>query len=576
VKKVFSRISIASILALVVLLMTVFAIPCIPAQGIVFALTPPQCYGVFVGISNFENFAVDLTYADDSQQDLYDTFRTVWGNDNVRLLTNSQATKANILSAVNWLASQANTGDTVLFSITTVTFSGLGPGDYKYFMCYDSNYTDWNKDISSAELSTAFDDVSAGKSAFFLDFAQSETFGTAMAKNGRVILMSSQNDEGIWIDDTIQHSVFTHFIIDAVNNFDTADSNTDYELSAEEIFNYAGPATSDFEVANGYSPVIQHPLMNDSYSGQLPLLAEFVFNNNVTLPGDVTAVTIDGSNYSSEPQTKYWVPGSTHTVSVPELVSAGTGTRYVFTGWEGGSTASAINISKGHSTADYNKEYQLTLSSPYDTPTGAGWYVDGTTAPFSITASLETSDTKRFFTSWSGDFTGTAASGSIVMNAPKSITANWRTEFLLTINSAYGTPTGAGWYDEGESVTIAVEPVQGFLIRQIFDGWTGDLTSSVASTSVTMSAPKTVTATWHTDYLYLYILIIIVVVVVVAIILTVVLVRRKGSKPQPPTYSPPPTYTAPPPAAGPPTAPPPPPAAPPQPAAPPPPPATGG
>jgi uncharacterized repeat protein (TIGR02543 family) len=538
-KKIFSKVSLASFLALIMLLVTTFAIPCTPAQAIV--ADDPECWGVFIGISDLQYWPWEWTNADDDATNFSQKLSPTWGTDHVRVLTDAQATRSAILSAINWLATNADTNDTVLFFFSGRTFL---PELYPY------DYYSMGDQISGAQLNSAFSSVQASKQVFIFTFWEEDTLRSSISGSGRIVMFAAGNGDTIWWESS--HNVFVSHLVEAFNDFDANDTNSNFELSAEEIFNYAAPLTT-----SDHSD--QHPVISDGVTGEVPLIAKFVFDNNVSLPGGATAVTIDGSTYSSEPQTKYWMPGGSHTVTVPELVSAGTGTRYVFTGWEGGDTSSTISVSKGSYTADYNKEYQLTLSSPYDTPTGEGWYVDGTTAPFSITASLETSDTKRFFTSWSGDFTGTAASGSIVMNAPKSITANWRTEFLLTINSAYGAPTGAGWYNEGESITIAIEPVQGFLIRQIFDGWTGDLTSTAASTSVTMSAPKTVTATWHSDYLYLYILIIIVVVVVIAIILIIVLVRRKGSRPQPPTYSPPPTYTAPPPAAGPPSAPPPPP-----------------
>jgi hypothetical protein len=552
-KKLFTRVSIASILALIVLLMTTFAIPCTSAQGIVFVFDEPECWGVFVGISEFANYpAIQIHYGDTGEQALYSKFASVWGSDHCRLLTNSQATKNGILDAIDWVAGQADSNDTVLFSVRS--YGEESPGGNYYFYTYNSLTLTYANDISSQELSNAFDDVNCAGATFILSFPQAGGFNTNLAASGRVIEAYCQADEAGYWDPTFANCVFLHYVIEAINNFDTADTNHDYNLSAEEIYNYAAPLTTTKHAD-------QHPKLTDQYSGELPLISKFVFNNDVSLPAGATAVTIDGSNYTSDPQTLYWTPGGSHTVTVPELVNASTGTRYVFTGWEGGSTASTIYVSKGTYTANYNKEYQLTLTSPYDTPTGDGWYVDGTSASFSITASLETADTKRFFTGWSGDFTGTAASGSIVMNAPKSITANWRTEFLLTITSDYGTPTGAGWYDEGESAAISVEAVQGFIIRHIFDGWTGGITSTDASTSVTMNGPKTITATWHTDYLQLYILIIIVVVVLAIIIVVVVLVRRKprGPAAAPPTYSPPPTYTAPPPAAGPPSAPPPPP-----------------
>ena len=43
----------------------------------------------------------DLKYVDDSQMDLSQEFSATWGNDHVRLLTNSQATKSAILDAID-------------------------------------------------------------------------------------------------------------------------------------------------------------------------------------------------------------------------------------------------------------------------------------------------------------------------------------------------------------------------------------------------------------------------------------------------------------------------------------------
>jgi uncharacterized repeat protein (TIGR02543 family) len=550
-KKLLSRISLASFLALIMLLVTTFAIPCASTQAIVGPPIPPlmadpsECWGVFIGIPDLHYWPWDWTNADVDATDFNHALSPTWGTDHVRVLTESQATRSAILSAINWLATNADTNDTVLFFFSGKTFQNE---------IYPYDYYSFGDEISGTQLNSAFSSVQANKIVFIFSFWENDDLRSDISGSGRIVMFAAGYSEPILWNASDRNN-FISYLVEAFDNFDESDTNHDYNLSAEEIFNYAAPLTT-------IDLSIQHPVIYDGVTGEVPLISKFVFDNDVSLPAGATAVTIDGSNYTSEPQTKYWVPGSTHTVTVPEIVSAGTGTRYVFTGWEGGGTASSISVSKGSYTADYNKEYQLTLTSPLDTPIGDGWYVDGTSASFSITASLETADTKHFFTGWSGDFTGTAAAGSVVMDAPKSITANWRTEFLLTINSAYGTPTGAGWYDEGDSANISVESVQGFIIRQIFDGWTGDLTSTTASTSVTMSGPKVITATWHTDYLQLYILIAIVIVVVVIIIIVVVLVRRKprGPAAAPPTYSPPPTYAPPPPpAAGPPSAPPPPP-----------------
>jgi uncharacterized repeat protein (TIGR02543 family) len=539
-KKWFSKVSITTFLALIVLLMTTFAIPCAPAQAVT---DGSECWGVFIGISGYQYLSLDWWNGDDDAQDFSQALSPTWGSSHINLLTGSQATRSGSLSAIGWLADHSSSDDTVLFF-----FAGDGSeeGLWPYDLYYVSDL------ISGSQLNSAFSSVQAQKIVFIFSFWETDIFRNAISGSGRVMMFGAHSTEAIYWNVSSYRNVFCSHLIDAFDNFDGNDADHSYELSAEEVYNYAAPLTTSEHSG-------QHPVLVDNYSGQLPLIAKFIFDNNVSLPPGATVVTIDGAAYTTEPKTFYWAPGGSHTVTVPELVNAGTGTRYVFTDWESGGSASSITVSHGHYTADYNKEYQLTITSPFDTPTGEGWYVDGTTATFTITGYLETSDTKRFFTGWSGDYTGTDESGTVVMNAPKSLIANWRTEFLLVINSEYGTPTGAGWHDEGASVPIAVEEIVGVIIRQIFDGWTGDLTSTTASTSVTMDGPKTITATWHTDYIYLYIVIIVPVVGIAVIVVTIILVRRKGKTPRGPAEAPP-VYTPPPPGAGEPPPPPPPPA----------------
>jgi uncharacterized repeat protein (TIGR02543 family) len=564
-KKSLSKITLYSSLLLIMLLVTALFIPCAAAQGIVL-VNLPQCWGVFVGISNFQNFhALTVQFGDTSQTALYNSIASVWGTSHCRLLTNSEATKANILDAISWLATQANSNDTVLFSVRSNGAPGPG-GDY-YFYTYNSNLADWDNDISSQELSDAFDAVHADGSAFVLSFRHSGGFIPNLGGAGRVILASCQVGEtGNW-DAIIANDIFAHYVDNGLYDFAGADINHDYIMAAEEVFDYAAAATIQFNADHG-NPA-QHPVINDQYSGDLALISKFVFNTNISLPSGSTIVTINGLDYTSDTITVYSMPGRSHTVNVAAQVSGGTGTRYTFTNWNGGVTTTNQVVYSGLYTANFNKEYLLKINSSYGNPSGGGWYVDGTTASFSVTPLIETSNTKHTFNGWSGDFTGTAASGSIIMKAPKTITGSWHSEYLLTINSDYGTPAGAGWYDEGATVNISAEPTQGFIIRHIFDGWSGDLTSTSANASITMNAPKVITANWHADYMQLYIAIAIVVVVIIVIVLVVVLARRKGGTPRPPvtatpTYSPPPSAgppsAPPPPAAGPSSTPPPPPA----------------
>lgn len=257
-KKLLSRASLAVFVALVMLLVANFILPSMPAQA---AESSPECWGVFVGVSDYYyNYYLDtLTYADNDAQGLYDTLSPVWGASHVRLLKNSQATKRNILDAIDWLADNAGAGDTVLFS-----FSGLG--DLGGVICpYDLNYLAANG-ISSTELSGAMSSIKAGKIVVILQCWGSGAFQNDLSENGRVILMSSGVNEAAPISDSLKHSVFVYYFLQALDRFDVVDANNDYLLSVEEIFNYANLLTSVYEMEEEYT-YIQHPIMDDRYTG---------------------------------------------------------------------------------------------------------------------------------------------------------------------------------------------------------------------------------------------------------------------------------------------------------------------
>ena len=104
------------------------------------------------------------------------------------------------------------------------------------------------------------------------------------------------------------------------------------------------------------------------------------------------------------------------------------------------------------------------------------------------------------------------------------VKANWHSEYLLTLQSAYAEPEGEGWYDEGTTATISVPESVGVIIRQIFTGWSGDFTGTTPTTTLTVNSPMAVTAEWRTDYLQLYMLI---VVVIVLVTIPIVISRRR-------------------------------------------------
>jgi uncharacterized repeat protein (TIGR02543 family) len=118
-------------------------------------------------------------------------------------------------------------------------------------------------------------------------------------------------------------------------------------------------------------------------------------------------------------------------------------------------------------------KYPLTIVSPQ--ATGAG--------------------VRAVFTTWSD---GGAASHQIIVSGPLTLTATFKTQYLLTLNA---NPTLGGivfaanqpWYDAGAGVTVLQIPDAGYTLNS----WSGACTGAAACV-VTMTGPESVTANYNT------------------------------------------------------------------------------
>lgn len=78
--------------------------------------------------------------------------------------------------------------------------------------------------------------------------------------------------------------------------------------------------------------------------------------------------------------------------------------------------------------AKYMTQYYLTVTSDYGDPKGEEWYDANTTATFSVTSPVGML-VQQVFVSWSGNSLLPTTTGTITMNSPKMVTANWRTDY---------------------------------------------------------------------------------------------------------------------------------------------------
>ncbi len=177
---------------------------------------------------------------------------------------------------------------------------------------------------------------------------------------------------------------------------------------------------------------------------------------------------------------------------------------YIFTGWSGDATGTSTSIAI---TVDGNKsvtanfqvkapdKYTLTtttLPAAGGTVIGAGSYNSG-----DVVSVKAIPATGYIFTGWSGDVTGTSSSVSITMDGNKSVTANFQlikyTLAAVATPTAGGTVSGAGSYNSGDVVTVKATPATGY----IFTGWSGDVTGTSSSVTITMDGSKSVTANFQ-------------------------------------------------------------------------------
>ena len=196
------------------------------------------------------------------------------------------------------------------------------------------------------------------------------------------------------------------------------------------------------------------------------------------------------------------------TATNPSNVTANS-SRLIFNGWSGDLTSNAtqlqVNMTKPESlSANWITQYYVTIVSPTGSPTGSGWYNAGQIATVGVQSSVQYSNgTRLVFTGWNSTTVGKNPSAQITVNSPTTLQAGWRTQYLISIQSSYGGPQGAGWYDAGSNVKIYIQREIDYpnSTRRIFAGWTGDYAGAASNATLHLNTPKTLNANWNTEYL---------------------------------------------------------------------------
>ena len=116
---------------------------------------------------------------------------------------------------------------------------------------------------------------------------------------------------------------------------------------------------------------------------------------------------------------------------------------------------------------------------------------------------IEDNGVKHYFKQWSDGVTDNPR--TVELYEDTELEAQYGTQYYVTVDTAYSTASGEGWYDEGETATISVAETQvdqGNDTRRIFQSWKldGTVVSTDQSYSFTVNEPQAYTAEWKTQY----------------------------------------------------------------------------
>lgn len=233
-------------------------------------------------------------------------------------------------------------------------------------------------------------------------------------------------------------------------------------------------------------------------------LVSITLTSNLTLRANFTPVyslslsSVGGGTVISSPLSSTWPSGSVATLSASPAAG------YRFSGWSGAlsGTQTPVSVSMTANktiTANFVPVYQLTAIAM---PGGAvAWSPAG--ASFSIGATVTVTATPAAgfsFSGWTGAATGNQNPLPLVMNANKSVTANFARFSLLNLSSTAGgsvssSPGGTNFVP-GTVITLTAKTNAGY----VFAGWTGDLVGLQNPIALAMNSGKTIAANFVRTY----------------------------------------------------------------------------
>ncbi len=171
-----------------------------------------------------------------------------------------------------------------------------------------------------------------------------------------------------------------------------------------------------------------------------------VYQLTVNTQQEVSLLRVDGFALKREDDSILSVAldKGIHTIGLENSTTESNGVRLVFNRWSDGNTSNPLTIdirSNATLSAEYSKEFLLTIESSYSKVSGGGWYREGETVSIPTPATVENDEVKYVFEGWSGDVKTDGDSTTVIMDGPKTVSAKWNRFFRVTLTTE-GLPEG--------------------------------------------------------------------------------------------------------------------------------------
>ena len=233
---------------------------------------------------------------------------------------------------------------------------------------------------------------------------------------------------------------------------------------------------------------------------------------NTSIP-NTEIVSIGNLTYTSDDKGLVRIilsSGGSYNLTVLTPVILSSTHRLKLVSWDDGYVKSQRTIkvvSDVNYTLNFKEQYLITVKSDHGEVIGAGWYDRYSLANLSVRTPIvmsEANTTRHVFVGWKrNDSLLQNMTLSFNVTSPEVITAVWKKQYFLKVDSVYGSPKGMGWYDEGSIARIEINntiPVSKGT-RMVFEKWYGDVFSTNPNITILMDSPKKLVASWKRQYL---------------------------------------------------------------------------